>query len=58
MADLTQFGCNKCGGIAVAEKGSNVLCQDCVGKYLASKVGLMEERPEDVERDHVPNPVQ
>ena len=52
MSDLTQFGCNTCGGIAVAEKGSNVLCQDCVGKYLASKVGLMEEKPDDLPKNN------
>ena len=49
--NLTQYGCPSCGGVAVAEKGAFVLCQKCVGQYLASKVGLMEEKPEEPEAD-------
>ena len=49
--NLTQYGCPACGGIAVAKKGALVLCQKCVTQYLASKVGLMEEKPEEPESD-------
>lgn len=35
--------CPTCGGVGTAEKGSQVLCQNCVNVFLSKNVGLMEE---------------
>ena len=39
--------CPTCGGVGQAEKGSQVLCQNCVNVFLSKNVGLM------VEEEHI-----
>ena len=43
---FVRLSCPTCGGEGVAQKGSQVLCQNCVNAFLAKNVGLMEEVPE------------
>ena len=47
---LAKFECPRCKRQAVAEEGSQMLCQPCVNEFLARNVGMMEpvmaEQPE------------
>lgn len=52
IPQLVHVACSKCKGVAVAEKGQKVLCQNCVNEFLASKVGIMEELPA---QEFIPN---
>lgn len=39
---LAKFECPRCKRQAVAEEGSQMLCQPCVNEFLARNVGMME----------------
>ena len=43
IPELAAFKCPSCSKTTVAEKGSKILCQECVNLFLARNVGMMEE---------------
>jgi hypothetical protein len=46
IPDLAVFECPGCGNKTVAEKGSTLLCNNCVNAFLARNVGTMQEVPD------------
>ena len=54
---LAKFECPRCKRQAVAEEGSQMLCQPCVNEFLARNVGMMEPVEERLtQQDVVPLP--
>lgn len=50
---LAKFECPRCKRQAVAEEGSQMLCQPCVNEFLARNVGMMQPVTEPDERQGV-----
>ena len=54
LPDLAIYQCTACGHEQPAELGSQILCQNCVNKFLARNVGLMQAVPDNPPAEAAP----